>query len=80
MFLDPVLRHSHILLHLLLEGNLLFLIAKLCIFAVYILILDLDNILFILVDDTQKFPLDLYVVLSSLILVQEEHLLLQDQI
>lgn len=46
----------------------------------YILILDLDDVLFILIDDTQQFPFDLDVVLVDLVLAEEVHLLLLDQV
>ena len=75
MLLYPVLRNGHSLLHILAE-ELLLLHPELHILGTYILIFDLDDILFILIDDTQEFPLDFEVVLVDFVLVEEVHLFL----
>lgn len=81
MLLGPVLRDSHVLVGLIEHGALL--LVLFVIFAVvlgYIFVLDLDDVLFILVDDAEEFPLDARVVLVDVVLAEEVHLLLLDEV
>jgi hypothetical protein len=78
MFLGPILHGGgHILLDVLVEGVFAFVIVG---FAGDIFILDLDDILFIVVDDAEEFPLDLEVVIVDFALAEEVHLLLEDEV
>lgn len=76
-----ILGDSHMLVSFVLHRYFL-LVDKVVAFVwvEYILILDLDDVLFILIDDTQQFPFDLDVVLVDLVLAEEVHLLLLDQV
>lgn len=81
VLLGPVLRDSHVLVGLIEHGALL--LVLFVIFAVvlgYIFVLDLDDVLFILVDDAEEFPLDARVVLVDVVLAEEVHLLLLDEV
>lgn len=81
VLLSSILRNSHMLISLLQHCYLLLLwIFHAFIGVLYIFILDLDDVLFILVDDTQEFPFDLDVVLVDLVLAEEVHLLLLDEV
>lgn len=81
VLLGPVLGDSHVLVCLLQHAALLLLCEVAGFVGVeYILILDLDDVLFILVDDAQEFPLDPGVVLVDLVLAEEVHLLLLDEV
>jgi hypothetical protein len=54
--------------------------AEFNIFGGNILIFNLNDILFIFIDDSQQLPLDLDIVLRHFSLTEEEHLFLLDQI
>lgn len=81
MLLGPVLRDGHMLVGFVLQAALL-LVGVFAVFVVmgYIFVLDLDDVLFILVDDAEKFPLDPGVVVVDVVLAEEVHLLLLDQV
>ena len=52
--------------------------AEFDIFGGNILIFNLNDILFIFIDDSQQLPLDLEIVLRHFSLTEEEHLFLLD--
>lgn len=82
MLLGPVLRDGHMLVGFVLQAALLP-VGVFAVFVVvmgYIFVLDLDDVLFILVDDAEQFPLDPGVVVVDVVLAEEVHLLLLDQV
>ncbi len=79
MVLGSILHGSgHILLYFFVEGVLTFILV--IGFVLYIFILNLDDILFIVIDDAEEFPLDLEVVIIDFVLIEEVHLFLEDEI
>jgi hypothetical protein len=80
MLFHSILSNRHILLHFLLKRYLLFLKAKLRTLISNILIFNLDHILFILINNVEQLSLNLSIMLSNLILIQENHLLFEYEI
>ena len=79
VFLGPVLGDSHVPVGLILQA-LLPVLMGLAAVAGYIFILDLNYVLFILVDDTEQFAFDPRVVLCDVVLAEEGELLLQEEV
>lgn len=81
VLLGPVLRDSHMLVSLVLQVAPF--LVRVVVFVVvmgYIFVLDLDDVLFIFVDDAEQFPLDPGVVVVDVVLAEEVHLLLLDEV
>ena len=79
MIFGPILHGSiHILIDFLMECIFAFILVVG--FAVYIFIFDFDDILFIVVDDAEEFPLDFEVVVVDFVLGEEADLLLEDEV
>jgi hypothetical protein len=79
MILGPVLHGSgHILIYFLMEGIFSFVVVVG--FVLYIFIFDFDDILFIVIDDAEEFPFDFEVVIVDFVLIEEVHLLLEDEV
>lgn len=78
---DSILHDSKIPLIVLSKSNLLlFLQNVVYVFVLDIFIFDLDDILFILIDDSEQLAFYFGEMLADLIFVQEVHLLLHYQI
>jgi hypothetical protein len=75
---NSVLCRSKISISLLVKNSLLLL--KLMMLVGDILIFDFDDILFILINDANEFPLYLYEVLINLVFIEVEHFLFGDEI
>jgi hypothetical protein len=79
VFFTPILHGSrHVLIHLFVKSLLSFLLVVG--FVLDIFIFDFDDILFIVIDDAEEFPFDFEVVLVDFVLVEEVHLLLEDEV
>ena len=78
---DSILSNGHIIFHFFLERwEFLFLIPEFDIFVGNILIFNLNDVLFIFIDNRKQLPFDLDIMLGHLGLTEKEHLFLLDQI
>lgn len=80
VFNDPILDDSHILINFFIIRNFLFFNPKFSCLGLYILIFDLDDIFFVLIDDAKQFSLYLDEMIGCIVLIEEVHLFLEDEI